>query len=85
MRSVAKISKRMDADEINYRLRKVGYSQADLAKELAVSSAVISNTIHGRITSYNVAQRISGLLEMEIGQIWPDRYCFKPRPRLRAA
>ena len=69
----------MDHVEINYRLKRIGKTQAGIARALAISPAVVSNVIHGRITSYRVASYIAGLLNREITTLWPDRYVFKPR------
>lgn len=71
----------MDALEINYRLRRIGKTQAQIAREVGVSGGVVSNVIHGRITAFAVAQHIAGLLGLRIEDIWPDRYVFKPRQR----
>ncbi|MBU3698251.1 helix-turn-helix domain-containing protein [Dechloromonas sp.] len=71
----------MDAVEINYRLRRLGKTQAQIAREVGVSGGVVSNVIHGRITAYAVAQHIAGLLGLRIEDIWPERYIFKPRQR----
>lgn len=71
----------MDAVEINYRLRRLGKTQAQIAREVGVSGGVVSNVIHGRITAYAVAQHIAGLLGLRIEDIWPERYVFKPRQR----
>ena len=71
----------MDAVEINYRLRRMGKTQAQIAREVGVSGGVVSNVIHGRITAYAVAQHIAGLLGLRIEEIWPERYIFKPRQR----
>ena len=71
----------MDAVEINYRLRRLGKTQAQIAREVGVSGGVVSNVIHGRITAYAVAQHIAGLLGFRIEELWPERYIFKPRQR----
>ena len=71
----------MDAVEINYRLRRLGKTQAQIAREVGVSGGVVSNVIHGRITAYAVAQHIAGLLGLRIEDIWPEQYVFKPRQR----
>lgn len=71
----------MDAVEINYRLRRLGKTQAQIAREVGVSGGVVSNVIHGRITAYAVAQHIADLLGLRIEDIWPERYIFKPRQR----
>ena len=59
----------MDAVEINYRLRRLGKTQAQIAREVGVSGGVVSNVIHGRITAYAVAQHIAGLLGLRIEDI----------------
>lgn len=71
----------MDAVEINYRLRRLGKTQAQIAREVGVSGGVVSNVIHGRITAFAVAQHIADLLGLRIEDIWPERYIFKPRQR----
>lgn len=69
----------MDAIEINYRLRRLGKTQTEIARELGVQGGVVSNVIHGRITAHAVAQHIAVLLGQTVQDIWPDRYVFKPR------
>ena len=69
----------MDAIEIIYQLRRLGKSQAQLARELGVSGGVVNNVIHDRITAHAVATHIAALLGHEVGEVWPDRYVFKPR------
>lgn len=71
----------MDAVEINYRLRRLGKTQAQIAREVGVSGGVVSNVIHGRITAHAVAQHIAGTLGLRIEELWPERYIFKPRER----
>lgn len=69
----------MDAIEINYRLRRLGKTQTQIALELGIRGGVVSNVIHGRVTAYTVAQYIAELLGQSVQEIWPDRYVFKPR------
>lgn len=69
----------MDAIEINYRLRRLGKTQTQIAKDLGVRGGVVSNVIHDRATAHAVAQHIAGLLEMRVEDVWPNRYVFKPR------
>lgn len=71
--------------DIKYRLQKLGFTQVQIAKKLAVSGGVISNTIHGRITCHSVAQHIASLLKTDVATLWPDRYCFKPRTKVRSS
>ena len=69
----------IDPLEIMYRLRRLGKSQAAIARELKVSGGVVSNVIHNRITAYSVARHIADLLEVRVEDLWPERYVFKPR------
>jgi Ner family transcriptional regulator len=76
---------KMTSAEIQFNLKKLGHTQAKLALELKVSPAVVSNTILNRVTSWTVAQHIATLLGKKPEELWPDRYCFKPRQARRAA
>ncbi len=69
----------MDAIEINYRLRRLGKTQTQIALDLGVRGGVVSNVINNRITAFAVAQYIAELLGLSVQDIWPDRYVFKPR------
>lgn len=73
-------SRPLDAVEINYRLKRLGWSQARLAAALAVSPGIVNNVIHGRATCYSVAFHIAQLLGVTVQELWPERYVFKPRP-----
>lgn len=69
----------MEAFEIIYRLRQAGVTQALLARQLGVSQAVVGNVIHDRITAFSVAEHIAQVVGLEIRELWPTRYSFKPR------
>lgn len=74
----------MEPVEIIYRLRRLGRTQANIAKELGVSDAAVNNVIHSRITSRRVAVHISKLLKKPIKQVFPERYAAgggTPSPR----
>ena len=71
----------MDPIEITYRLRRLGKNQAQIARDLQVSSGVVSNVIHGRITAFAVASHVATLLNCQVEDLWPGRYAFKPRQR----
>lgn len=73
------VTSSMDAIEITYRLRRLGFTQSELARELGVSQSVVSNTIRGRVTCHRVATRIADLLGQDLQVLWPGRYEFKPR------
>lgn len=70
---------KMDSVEITYRLRRLGKSQAQIARDLCVSGAVVNNVVHDRITAHSVAIHIAALLGYRPEEIWPERYRFKPR------
>ncbi len=67
--------------EISYRLRTLGWTQSNLARELNVSSGMVNNVIHNRVTCHRVAVRIAELLNLPMQVLWPGRYEYKPRTR----
>ena len=73
----------MDALEISYRLKRLGKTQSAIARDLGVRQGVVSNVIHDRATAHGVASYIAELLGMQAEELWPDRYCFKPRAQTR--
>ena len=73
------VTNNLDPLEINYSLRRIGKSQSAIARELGVSTGIVSNVVHGRTTSHFVASHIAHLLGLEISQIWPSQYIYKPR------
>lgn len=72
-----------DAMAINYQLRLMGKTQAQIAQEIGVSNGVVCNVIHSRITAHAVASYIATLLGTKAEILWPERYVFKPRQRRR--
>ncbi|MDF0379021.1 helix-turn-helix domain-containing protein [Methylophilus sp. YYY-1] len=69
----------MEAIDIIYRLQRIGKSQAQIARELGISTGVVNNVIHGRVTAHPVATHIATLLDLQIEALWPNQYTFKPR------
>jgi len=69
----------MDAIEIMYRLKRLGVTQAQIGRDLGVRQGVVSNVIHDRATAHSIALHIANLLGCEVTDLWPERYCFKPR------
>lgn len=69
----------MDAIDIIYQLQRLGKSQTRLALELGVSSGVVNNVIHGRVTAHPVAAHIATLIGCKVEELWPSQYAFKPR------
>lgn len=75
----------MDALDISYRLKRLGKTQSQIARDLGVRQGVVSNVIHDRATAHGVASYIAELLGMRVEELWPDRYCFKLRAPMRRA
>ncbi len=69
----------IDGLEISYRLRRLGITHAQIARDVGVSGAVVNNVVHGRITAYAVASHIANLLGQRVEELWPAQYVFKPR------
>lgn len=68
-----------DGIEIAYRLRRLGFKQIDIARELGVSPSVVGAVIHGRKTAHAVATAVANKLESSPEALWPERYRFRPR------
>ena len=66
------------------RLKELAITQREIAENLGVSFATVSNTIHFRGKSHSVAVYISGLLGEDIQKLWPDTYVFKARKKSTA-
>jgi len=71
--------KNVDAIEITYRLKRLGKTQTQIARELGIGQGVVSNVIHDRATAHAVASYIAELLGSPIEELWPERYRFRPR------
>ena len=69
--------------DINYSLKKVGLNQAEIARALEVSPSTVSSVINGKASSYHVARFIADTLNTTVESLWPDRYVFKPRVRIK--
>jgi lambda repressor-like predicted transcriptional regulator len=64
----------MDADDVNYALKKKGWTQAALSRALAVDISTVNNVIHSRTTSSRIAWFIADKLDKTVEQVWPGRY-----------
>ncbi|MGN7875917.1 helix-turn-helix domain-containing protein [Roseateles sp. 22389] len=71
----------MDGIDIAYRLKRLGVSQSDIARDLGVSASAVGNVIHDRSSSFEVANHVARLLGTTPGELWPQRYTFRPRGR----
>jgi Ner family transcriptional regulator len=72
----------MQPFEIDYELRRLGVSRAELARALKVSPSALSNVIHARTTSFAIASCVARILGRELRDVWPGVYEFKPRGAL---
>ncbi len=70
----------MDVIDVIYRLKRAGYSQVRLARELGVTRGVVNDVIHGRGPSLRVAARIAAVIGEDIESIWPGRYSRHQAP-----
>ena len=73
----------MESIYIIHELRKRGKSQSQLARDLGISVSVVNNVIHRKVTSHTVANHIAMLIGMEMNEIWPEKYVYKPRNTTR--
>jgi len=64
----------MNADDLNYALKKFGWTQVALSRALQVDICTVNNVIHGRTTSRRIAGFIALQLNTTIEQLWPERY-----------
>jgi len=64
----------MNADDLNYALKKLGWTQVALSRALQVDICTVNNVIHGRTTSNRIATFIAHQLNASIAQLWPERY-----------
>lgn len=64
----------MHPADIQAALKKAGKSQADIARELRVTPATVSEVIHGLTTSRRIANHISKITGLSLSKLWPGRY-----------
>lgn len=69
----------MDALELTYRLRRLGWTQARVAQACRVSPGVVNNVIYGRARAHAVASYIASLLGEDLQVVFPEQYVFRPR------
>ena len=67
----------LDPKEIRKALIDVDISQADLARELGVSYAMISRVIDGYAKSDRVRRHIARRIGIDVKRIWPSTYLRK--------
>ena len=66
-------------------LIKAGHPPRQLADEMGVTPTSISQVIHSKQSSYNVASRISNITNIPLNKLWPCGRYKKSRIRHTAA
>ncbi|MCC7083192.1 MAG: helix-turn-helix domain-containing protein [Burkholderiales bacterium] len=66
----------MNPFDIIAELRKRGYTQTRLARELETKASCVGNVIHGRHKSLRTAKYVAGLLGKEVDDLWPGKYDY---------
>lgn len=64
----------MHPADITAALKKLGVSQADIARECGVERQAVSSVINGRGRSKRVEASIASVLGVPLERLWPDRY-----------
>ncbi|MDO9094463.1 MAG: helix-turn-helix domain-containing protein [Rubrivivax sp.] len=81
----------MHPADISAALKKVGSSQAKVARSLTradgepISHGAVHLVVSGRMASARIAQRISELTGIPVGQLWPGRYPQLEEAQVRAS
>lgn len=70
----------MDPQEIRVELLRKGITQAELARELGVSSSLVTRVIDGTSVSHRVRERIARAIQIDVRRIWPSTYIYKGGP-----
>lgn len=65
-------------------LIKAGHPPRQLADEMDVTPTTISQVIHSKQSSYNVASKISAVTGIPLNKLWPCGRYSKPHARRKA-
>ena len=68
----------MNALDIIYAMSKAGHPPCSAARALGVSRSMVSQVIHGKATSYNVASYIASVTNTPLSRLWTDGRYSKP-------
>lgn len=63
-------------NDIMYALSLHGSSVRSVANELGVTYQSVSDVIHARRKSTNVATKVSAIIGVPVNKIWPNKYTF---------
>lgn len=76
------MAEKMTPLEIQYELKKAGYSQADIADICEVSAPMVSRVIAGAVVSHRVRKEIAQRIKRKVNEIWDvPADPSKPGPR----
>lgn len=62
-------------------LVKAGHPPCKVADDLSVTRTTVSQIIHSKQTSYNVASHISAVTKIPLSKLWPCGRYSKPHAR----
>lgn len=68
-------------ERIKLRLRRVGSSLAQVARELGVTGSTVTSVSQGYRRSRRIEQAIADKLRDTPERLWPDRYPKEPADR----
>jgi len=76
----------MKPEDIKAEILKKGLNQAAIARAVGVRSSVVSDCIHGWVTSRRVHEAIAEAINKDVKTIWPSIYLYgiprRGRPRI---
>ena len=64
----------MDRIDIQFAIKKRGYSLRKVALAANVTPSVVTDIVSGRRSSKNVARTISSIVGIPVSRLWPGRY-----------
>ena len=71
----------MQAPEIQFELKRRGYTQTDVARTVDVTAAMVSRVVHGRDRCLAVELEIEKIIGV---RPWPEAHHRRPRKNGRA-
>lgn len=64
----------MHPADITAALKRLGYSQADVARLVGTARSNVSAVVSGRSRSRTVEEKVSELTEIPLAELWPQWY-----------
>lgn len=71
----------MGRAEIQYALKRAGFSQADIARAQKKSFSAVCRVISGKSVSHDIRTAIAEATGIDIKRIWPSTYIIHGGPR----